>query len=266
VNAEAARRTVTISRSSVGLLGIDTTMSSLQSQKQQDRRRSAQYHQVTIAALLDRELRRDGARPFLTWYDDATGDRVELSVATTANWAAKIANHLVDELDLQPGDDVIVDPVLHWSTAVVLLGAWTSGGHVLIGAPATLGFQVDAMGVGLSAVVANQPDELLMPVKAAAESALTIGGRTWSHEELGRAALHGAQMHDVDSSTRVLSVLGYDTVDGLDAGLLVPLAAGGSVVLVSNVDGSRLGQKVTTEQVTHTAGVDVKDATRLDGD
>src|SRR3954447_17282746 len=113
-------------------------MESLQSQKQQDRRRSAQYHPVTISDLLAREARRDGARPLLTWYDDATGERVELSVATAANWAAKIANHLVDEDDVQPGDVVVVEPALHWTTAVMLLGAWTAGGQVGLTGPPTM--------------------------------------------------------------------------------------------------------------------------------
>jgi hypothetical protein len=73
-------------------------------------------------------------------------------------------------------------------------------------------------------------------------------------------------MHGLDTSARVLSVLGYDTVDGLDAGLLTPLAAGSSVVLVSNavVDAGTLGEKVVAEKVTHTAGVDVDGALRLD--
>lgn len=239
-------------------------MESLQSQKQQDRRRSAQYHRVTIPDLLAREARRDGARPFLTWYDDATGDRVELSVATTANWAAKIANHLVDELDVQPGDDVLVDPAMHWTTAVVLLGAWTAGGHVLFGDPPTVDFTPDALGMSLSRLVGAQPDEVVMPVHADAESALTIGERTWSHEELGHAAMHGAQMHGLDASARVLSVLGYDTVDGLDAGLLIPLAAGASVVLLANPDEARLPELCRTERVTHTAGVDVSAVVRLD--
>ena len=226
--------------------------------------KSAQYHRVTIDALIAREARRDAARSFLTWYDDATGDRVELSVATTANWSAKIANHLVDELELQPGDEVLVDPSLHWSTAVVLLGAWTAGAHVRLGGPPTMEFTLDAMGAGLSRLVANQPDELVTPVHASSEPALTVGGRTWSHEELGHAAVHSAQMHGLDASTRVLSTLDFDTVDGLDAGLLVPLAAGGSVVLVSTPDEAQLRERCATERITHTAGVDVAGAVRLD--
>jgi acyl-CoA synthetase (AMP-forming)/AMP-acid ligase II len=227
-------------------------MESLQSQKQQDRRGKRQYrHKVTIGELLSRELRRDGARPFLTWYDDATGDRVELSVATTANWAAKIANFLTDELDVQPGDAVTVDPALHWTTAVVLLGAWTAGGHVRFGSPPTLEFAPDAMGVGLSRLVGGQPDEVVVPVVVAAEPALTLGTRTWSHDELGEAAARGAQTHGWDASSRVLSTRPLDTVDGLDAGLLVPLAAGGSAVLVANVDSSRVPERVTAERITH---------------
>jgi len=227
-------------------------MESLQSQKQQDRRGKQQYRRkVTIGELLARELRRDGARPFLTWYDDATGDRVELSVATTANWAAKIANHLMDELDVQPGDDVTVDPALHWTTAVVLLGAWVAGGHVHFGGPATVEFPPDPMGAGLSRLVGGQPDEVVVPVQASTEPALTIGARTWSHDELGEAAACGAQLHGMDTSSRVLSTQPLDTVDGLDAGLLVPLAAGGSVVLVANPDASALAQRVTVERITH---------------
>ena len=219
---------------------------------------------MTITALLGRELRRDGARPFLTWYDDATGDRVELSIATTCNWAAKIANYLADELDLQPGDDVTVGPALHWTTAVCLLGAWSGGAHVVFGGPATVAFASDAMGLGLSQLVGSQPDDIVMPVDVSSEPALTIGARTWSHDELGHAAMHGAQMHGLDATTRVLSVLAYDTVDGVDAGLLVPLAAGGSVVLVMNADESQLAPKVDAEKVTHSAGVHTPGVLRLD--
>ena len=243
---------------------IDTTMSSLQSQKQQDRRKSEQYHRVMIAALLARELRQDGARPFLTWYDDSTGDRVELSVATTANWAAKIANHLVDELDLEPGDDMTVGSVLHWTTAVVLLGGWTAGAHVMFGGPATLDFAIDPMGLGLSQLVGSQPDDIATPIVVSDEPALTIGARTWSHEELGHAALHGAQMHGLDPSSRVLSVLGYDAVDGIDAGLLIPLAAGASVVLVGYANANKLIEKVSAERLTHAAGIDAPNLLRLD--
>jgi hypothetical protein len=220
---------------------------------------------MTPAALLERELRRDGARPLLTFYDDATGDRVELSVATAANWAAKIANHLVEEEDLQPGDGVAVEPVPHWTTAVMLLGAWTAGGHVTLTTPPTLEVARDAMGMGLSRLVGAQPDGYVGGPVEASSPGLSVGSRTWTHGELAAAATHAADHHGLDADSRVLSTLAYDTVDGLDAGLLAPLAAGGSVVLVVNTDAGRLKERCDAERVSHTAGVVVPGVPRLDG-
>jgi uncharacterized protein (TIGR03089 family) len=52
---------------------------------------------VTVfAAVLADLLRRDPGRPLVTFYDDATGERVELSVATYANWVAKTSSLLVE--------------------------------------------------------------------------------------------------------------------------------------------------------------------------
>jgi uncharacterized protein (TIGR03089 family) len=219
---------------------------------------------VTPAAMLRRELERDGARPLLTWYDDGSGARVELSVATVANWAAKLANLLVDEHDVEPGVDVGVRLPALWQTAVLLLGIWTAGGcavvgdvgEVTVGLPtddvATVRVSPDTMGMGLSRLAGAQPDDYLgvVPVDGSA-AALRLAGRSWSHDELGAAAGHAAHVHGLDATSRVLSTLGYDTVDGLDAGLLVPLAAGGSVVLVTNPDPARLEQRRTAERVTH---------------
>jgi len=220
---------------------------------------------VTPADLLDRELRRDGARPLLTWYDDATGGRVELSVATAANWAAKIANHLVDEVGAEPGDVVAVEPAVHWITAVVMLGAWTASGQVTVTGSPAIDISRDAMGVGLSGVVGGQPDAYVgMPPDASA-AALSLDGRTWTHAELAAAALHAASHHGIGRDDRVLSTLPCDSADGLDAGLLVPLAAGASVVLVDRVDATGLAARCETEKVTHTAGVAVPGLPRLDG-
>ncbi len=54
-------------------------------------------------ALLDPILAADPAGPRITYYDDATGERIELSAVTLANWAAKTANFLSDEFALVPG-------------------------------------------------------------------------------------------------------------------------------------------------------------------
>lgn len=84
----------------------------------------------TFPAALDRLLRRDATRPLVTFYDDATGERVELSVATYANWVAKTAGLARDELDLERGGRVLLDLPTHWLGAVWLGAAWTLGAVV----------------------------------------------------------------------------------------------------------------------------------------
>ncbi len=70
---------------------------------------------------------RDPARPFLTHYDDATGERVELSFTTTDNWVAKTANLLVDELCAEPGERIGLWLPTHWQTVVWYLACWATG-------------------------------------------------------------------------------------------------------------------------------------------
>lgn len=40
-------------------------------------------------------LRADSVGPRITYYDDATSERIELSAATLANWAAKTGNKML---------------------------------------------------------------------------------------------------------------------------------------------------------------------------
>jgi uncharacterized protein (TIGR03089 family) len=82
---------------------------------------------LTIPEAFAAAVRRDPTMPLLTWYDDATGDRTELSGATLDNWVAKTANLLVDGAGLGGGDAVAVLLPPHWQTAAVLLGCWAAG-------------------------------------------------------------------------------------------------------------------------------------------
>lgn len=93
------------------------------------------------AALLARLVADDPGRPRITVYDDTDGptrgERVELSARVLANWVAKAANLLQDELDVEPGSVVRIDLPPHWRTAYWALAAWTLGACVdLPGAPA----------------------------------------------------------------------------------------------------------------------------------
>ena len=79
-------------------------------------------------------------QPLLTFYDDATGERTELSGVTLGNWVAKTANLLTDGYALGPGDTALVALPVHWQSAAVLLGCWSAGLRVVTGGPADIAF------------------------------------------------------------------------------------------------------------------------------
>ncbi len=85
----------------------------------------------TLDRLLDRLP--DPARPFVTYYDHGTGERVELSGVTMANWVAKTSNFLVDDLDAAPGTRVRIGLPSHWLRFIWLLSCWTVGAAVVDG-------------------------------------------------------------------------------------------------------------------------------------
>jgi uncharacterized protein (TIGR03089 family) len=66
-------------------------------------------------------------RPLLIYYDDATGERTELTAAALGGWAARTAGLLRQECGLGAGDRAAVLLAPHWQTAAVLLGAWSIG-------------------------------------------------------------------------------------------------------------------------------------------
>ncbi|SFN82354.1 TIGR03089 family protein [Actinomadura madurae] len=82
---------------------------------------------ATPAELLRRRVGDDPSRPLVTFYDDARGERVELSARTFDNWVAKTANFLVDGLAAEPGTRVVLVLPPHWQTAVWLMACWSAG-------------------------------------------------------------------------------------------------------------------------------------------
>lgn len=80
----------------------------------------------------------DPAQPLFTFDDRTTGERVELSGTTTANWVAKTSNFLVDELDAEPGTRVRIGLPSHWLRFVWVLSCW-SVGAVLVETGADVG-------------------------------------------------------------------------------------------------------------------------------
>jgi uncharacterized protein (TIGR03089 family) len=237
--------------------------------------------------LLVQALARDPARPLLTYYDDATGERAELSATTLANWVAKTANLLQEELALSPGDRVAVVLPAHWQTAAVLLATWAVGGvagtdpegaavafsdlprlpRVLAAQPGDVAaLSLAPLGQGLAepaegaldfaAAVRVQADRFA-PYSPVADDAAAVdddGGLFTGAELVGEARRRAAELglHEGD---RILSVLEWqDPADWVD-GLLAPLAAGASVVLCVHPDPDELAHRAEAEQVTASLGV-----------
>ncbi|MET9440944.1 TIGR03089 family protein [Streptomyces sp. NPDC006610] len=244
----------------------------------------------TPADLLRSALAADSARPLVTFYDDATGERVELSVATFANWVAKTANLLQDGMSAEPGDRVALLLPAHWQTAVWLL-ACSSVGVVadVEGDPGRADFVVAGPGrfeAGLACSgeryalslgplgrrfatppagyadyavdVPSHGDRFApyAPVDPEAP-ALIVAGAEFTGAEVVERALGDAPGLDLTGpGSRILSALPYDTWEGLSAGLYAPLAAGGSVVLcrhLDRLDERSLAQRIEAERVTATA-------------
>jgi len=232
----------------------------------------------TPADLLDAALRADPARPLLTFYDDATGERTELSVATFANWVAKSANLLRDDLDAQPGGTLALALALHWQAAVVLQSAWALGLAVLAphpdGTPPPADITVTSYDAADAGLVASPGAELVVlglgPLGLARAdrqpppgAALDFDREVHAHGDRfapgpapdpARAALRtpdgaytagdltglaGAQ-RAVPAGRRLLVAEPLGTLPAVLGGLLVPLAAGVTAVLCRHLDPSRL--------------------------
>jgi uncharacterized protein (TIGR03089 family) len=211
-------------------------------------------------------LRADPARPRITHYDDAAGSRIELSGATLANWAAKTANWLRDELDVQPGDVVAVLLPPHWQTAGVLLGAWWCGATVTAspngaqvalsgldrigeatGAEELAAVGLDALGMGI-AVLPPGVRDYASEVRVHGDT-FSSGGPGPDAETVIAAARSRATMLGLGAGDRLLCTTGWDlTVPG--EVLLAVLAADASLVQCTGVDPGALTDRCTAERIT----------------
>ena len=228
------------------------------------------------AALLDPLLRRDPVGPRITYYDDATGERIELSTVTLANWAAKTANLLRDELGAGPGSRISVLLPAHWQTAAVLLGIWYIGAEAVIGPGEAdialctadrLAEAETAVGPGEIAVLSLDPfgkpvDDLPIGVTDYATSVRVHGDQVVpegqpgpaldgrSPDELLTAAADSAAAQGVTAEDRVLSTARWDTPDEVIANFIAVLGAGASLVLVANADPEAQDRRRQTEKTT----------------
>jgi uncharacterized protein (TIGR03089 family) len=212
-----------------------------------------------IARTLAAAVRRDPTRPLLTWYDDATGERTELSGATLANWVAKTANLLVDGAGLGPGDRAAVLLPPHWQTAAVLLACWSAGVTV---ADADDDGPVDVLFAAADRVVAAEArsageryalslDPFALPMRAVPPGWSDFNLEVRAYGDAYAAAeplVVAGDPGDLREGDRVL----VDAARHPDPRqwLVGPLAAGASIVLCGNLDPARLADRVATEKVT----------------
>lgn len=230
-------------------------------------------------ALLDPLLSGASGKPLITYYDDATGARIELSRATAANWAAKTANWLVDEHDVQPGTRVSVALPPHWQTVGVLLGSWWCGAHVVedpkgaevafvpadhptaAGAFITAVVGLDALGapvrdlpggaVDYVSDIRVHGDEFSPPTPVPGTAPALLDS---SIDEVVQRARTRAQQQEITAEDRVMSTWDWDLPGGVVDGLLAPLAAGAHLVQCANADPANLPRRREAEKVTRDLG------------
>jgi uncharacterized protein (TIGR03089 family) len=236
-------------------------------------------------SLADALLRPTDPRPMITWYDAATGERIELSGVTTANWAAKAANLLRDDCDVEPGTRVAVRLPAHWQTAAVLLAAWWCGADVVGVGPAStaeadlvlcdaagveaavaaspvlgvVALSLDAFGKGLSGLPAGVVDfatevrahgDEFVPWDAVPDDAPALAGEPVA--AVLAAARSAAAARGIAAGDRVLATRDW-TGGSLVDDLVAVLAAGASLVQVAHADDERLAAIAASERTTHTA-------------
>ena len=235
---------------------------------------------TTFNEVLARQLGTDPGAPLVTFYDEATGERVELSATTYANWVAKTASLLVEEHDLERGQRLAVDLPAHWLGPVFLGAAWTVGLAVVgpddeadavvcgpeslvrwaerAGDLPVLACSLRPLGVRFADPVPpgvhdvgidvwSQPDSFISydsPGDDDAATAGSFGDRT--HAETWRAAAVGSLLSD---GGRLLSEANPASPPGL-ASLTEPLARGGSLVLVVHSGPERLAATYVAERAT----------------
>jgi len=148
----------------------------------------------TPAELLAALVASDPTRPRVTWYDDADGptrgERIELSARVLANWTAKAANLLVDELDVEPGDVVVIALPNHWRALYWALAAWSVGALVVVPVGGPDDVPTGARVLVVSAATAALADG--MDAGSVVAVSLPALSRRWSEGPLPAGALDEA--------------------------------------------------------------------------
>jgi uncharacterized protein (TIGR03089 family) len=213
-------------------------------------------------------LAAEPSRPFVTYYDEASGERSELSVRSLANWVAKTHFLLLDELGLGVGDAAYVALPAHWLSVPAVLGSLTAGLELTSEASrAAVAFVAAASAQSADGVpdvysideapgiadyttaVRPQPDKWPGVRLTAGANDPALDGRSRDavvNEARARADELGAQ-----TGARLLTTRSWNSTSGLVDSLLVPLVIGGSVVYIANApDEAVVDRRMQQERAT----------------
>ncbi|HEV7203871.1 MAG TPA: TIGR03089 family protein [Jatrophihabitans sp.] len=216
--------------------------------------------------------------PFVTYYDEASGERSELSAKSLANWVAKTHHLLGDELGLGVGDTALVALPAHWISVPAILGCLTAGLHVVsegdadvaFVAPATLDgtasipdvfvIAPDSAAVGFRGAPPGDAQDYVAAVRPQADkwagvqlrgTGADAGVAARSRAEVDAVALARAAEFGLTAGGRLLTTRDWSSsADWIDA-VLAPLAVGGSVVIVRNAsDDELIERRMQQERAT----------------
>lgn len=226
-------------------------------------------------------------RPVLTFYDDRTGERRELTAAALAELSGKVARLLREGCGLRAGDRVAVQAPPHWQSAAAVLGAWSVGAALSFRLSATAGLAAldSTEGETLDALFVERAriDDWLDTVPDARHrfALLTNGDAPDGYRDLvtamedfpGTLPAYGLVRPDRAASADGTSFGAWGRLAGaiaeqwdlrpgerllIDANehehpvkwLLTPLSMGATVVLCANLDRGGLDARVAAEGVT----------------
>lgn len=222
---------------------------------------------TTPIEALRRAVTSDPARPRLTWYDEETGERVELSGASLINWVNKTANLLTAELGVGAAEAVAIDLPRHWITAVwwyacdavgalPQLGADPSAAVAVVGPngldPTPPNDEVVAVSLRpLGAPFAEALPRLVHDYSVAVRSQGDHFAATGAGDEaVGTRVQRLAGDWQLTSTDRVLATGPLQDAADIEASLLAPLSTDGSVVWLRNQPGAASVQVLASERVT----------------
>lgn len=216
--------------------------------------------------LLSHLLALDPASPRLTVYNETTGARLDFSAITLDNWASKVGNMLLDELDLEEGSTIAIDLPVSWQAAVIVLGALATAVEVEFVSGSADDADVVFTSLDRYKPYEGHSDVLLVSEDPFGRGIVESGGelpngaidfgptvRFYGDQFFNptRALPEIIKQSDIPVGARVLAT-GWTDIESFNHQVLEPLAVGGSAVIVTGLtDTERLEQIATNEKTNH---------------